>query len=136
MTATLERTKMLSDIEERALRKSIATKDEFGMCSSVKIPINRVNGSKDFVLRDSLSKVNYIAETYGVRSNQFYNCITNFIMKVIHRYVPYDLVCEDILNETFIKVIIAFEGGWQEKGKDHKKIYKKAYYDPAKCKNI
>ena len=113
----------------------MSVKAEYGLCSAV-ADIDKLEKLKKSSLESKLAKLNRVLKENGAKSKEFYNFIKPFIMYALHKSVPYQAFCEDMVNETFMKVVIAFEGGWQEKGKKRTKSYKEAYYDPNKCKNV
>ena len=115
--------------------RSIDKSDSRGNCVSIQDMDAHVKLKKKS-LKTILDKLLNIIETKGVRSNEFFNFVRPFIMKTIHRYVPYDLVTDDLVHDCFIKTIIAFEGGYQYKGKERKRIWKEKYFDSSKCKNV
>jgi hypothetical protein len=114
--------------------EKINHKSKFSVCSGVDDA--EVLNIKEQNLKLKMDRISEVIEKYGVRSIEFYNLIKPFIMKTLHRYIPYMLYSEDVVNEVYMKIIIAFEGGWQEKGREHKRVYKEAYFDSSKCKNI
>ena len=116
------------------MKSKINLKGEYGLCSSTND--EEREKIKRMPLKTKMDKLNAIIVEHGVRSAEFYNFVKPFIMYALHKSMPYDMFCEDVVNETFIKIIIAFEGGWQEKGKNKVRTYKEAYFDAEKCKNI
>lgn len=123
----------IDDIEISS--RSIDKSDSKGNCVSIQ-DMDAHMKLKKKSLKTILDKLLNIIETKGVRSNEFFTFVRPFIMKTIHRYVPYDLVTDDLVHDCFIKTIIAFEGGYQYKGKARKRIWKEKYFDSSKCKNV
>lgn len=92
---------------------SIQTKGDAAICSSVG-DIKKHEKFKKLSMTQRIEKLQEVYDKYGVKSNQFFTQVKPFIMWTTYRQLrgmPADMYLEDLINNAYEELIIAFEGG-------------------------
>lgn len=118
---------------------SIQTKGEVAICSSVG-DIKKHEKFKKLSKTNRIQKLQDAYDRYGIYSNEFFIQVKPFIMWIIYRHLrgmP-STYLEDLVNNAYEELIIAFEGGNTTHYNEpiyKEKIYGTDYYY-TKFKNI
>lgn len=91
---------------------ALQTKGEYDICSSV-MDIEKHEQFKKLPKDRRIEILQEVYDTYGVRSNEFFIQVKPFIMWTVKRYMRgmSDHYLEDLVNNAYEELIIAFEGG-------------------------
>lgn len=106
---------------------AIQVMGEKDCCSSIG-DIEQHEKFKKLPKEERIAKLQQIYDAYGVRSDKFFIQVKPFIMWTVYRYLrgmSYTFL-EDLVNNAYEELIIAFEGGWTTHY--NAKIYKQKIY--------
>ena len=92
---------------------SSQVKGDLAICSSVG-DIHKHEKFKKLSMDKRIEQLQQVYDKYGVRSNEFFIQVKPFIMWTVYRHLrgmPAAKHLEDLVNNAFEELIIAFEGG-------------------------
>lgn len=81
-------------------------------------------------------KLQEIIDTHGLKSNEFFTYCKPFFIKNLNRFITPGAYGDDVIVDTYYRLLRACFGYWKIDKKTKEKIFMPAYYDPKKCKNI
>lgn len=118
---------------------AIQTMGEKDCCSSIG-DIEKHEKFKKLSMDQRIAKLQEVYDKYGIYSEEFFIQVKPFIMWTVYRYLrgmSYTFL-EDLVNNAYEELVIAFEGGWTTHY--NVKKYKEKKYDTPeyhkKYKNI
>lgn len=84
-----------------------------GVCSSVG-DIQKHEKFKKLSMEQRIAKLQEVYDLYGVKSEEFFVQVKPFIMWTAYRYMRgmHYSCLEDLVNNAYEELVIAFEGGW------------------------
>ena len=112
----------------------LQTKGKYDICSTV-VDIEKHEQFKKLPKDRRIEILQETYDKYGVRSDKFFIQVQQFIIWTIKRYLrgmSETYYLEDLVNNAYEELIIAFEGG--QTTYYNKPIYKNPYYGSAKYK--
>lgn len=118
---------------------TIQTMGEKDCCSSIG-DIERHEKFKKLSKTQRIAKLQESYDKYGIYSDEFFVQVKPFIMWTVYRYLRgmHHSYLEDLVNNAYEELIIAFEGGWTTHY--NAKVYKEKIYGTdeyyRKYKNI
>ena len=92
---------------------AIQTMGEKDCCSSIG-DIEKHEKFKKLKKEERIAKLQEVYDKYGIYSDEFFIQVKPFIMWTVYRYLrgmSYTFL-EDLVNNAYEELIIAFEGGW------------------------
>ena len=108
---------------------AIQTKAEGTICSNIGDIIKHEKFKK--LSKDRRIEIlQEVYNKYGVKSNQFFTQVKPFIMWTVYKHLrgmPASMYLEDLINNAYEELVIAFEGGWTTHY--NKEVYKEPIYD-------
>lgn len=106
---------------------AIQTMGEKDCCSSIGDPLKHEKFKK-LKKEERIAKLQEVYDKYGVYSDEFFIQVKPFIMWTTYRYLrgmSYTQL-EDLVNNAYMELMIAFEGGWTTHY--NVKVYKEKIY--------
>ena len=107
---------------------TIQTKSAIAICSTIG-NIEEHEKFKKLSMSKRIETLQKVYDEYGVRSNEFFVQVKPFLMWIIHRNLrgmSADMYLEDLINNAYEELIIAFEGG--RTTYYNKEVYKEPKY--------
>lgn len=91
---------------------AIQVKGDLAICSSLGTT-EELTKIKKLSLQKRLSKIEDCYQTYGVRSEEFFKLIKPLIAWTCYQHLHGMPFTEDLVNNAYMDLIIAFEGGYK-----------------------
>lgn len=115
------------------MASAIQVKGEFGVCSSMGTTED-LRKIKSTALSKKMKTIEETYNTYGANSEEFYVLIKPLITWTCYKHLSGMPFTEDLVNNAFMDVVIAFNGG--KTSHYNKEVEKAPTYETSKRKNI